>query len=72
MTAGSATIIVTAGQLAVGSDTLTATYTPDGGSSSTYTTANGTAPETVVQAIGSCATANPQPQSEPGVLRRCG
>jgi large repetitive protein len=65
LTAGSATVVVTAGQLAVGSDTLTATYTPDGGSSSTYTTANGTAPETVVQAIGSCATANPNPNPNP-------
>jgi sugar lactone lactonase YvrE len=65
LTAGSATILVPAGNLAVGNDSLTATYTPDGGSSSTYTSANGTAPETVVQAIGSCATANPNPNPNP-------
>ncbi len=65
LTSGSANIIVPAGQLAVGSDTLTATYTPDSGSSSTYTSATGTAPVTVVQAIGSCTTANPNPNPNP-------
>ena len=65
LTAGSANINVPAGQLAVGSDTLTATYTPDAGSSSTYNSATGTAPVTVVQAIGSCSTANPNPNPNP-------
>jgi hypothetical protein len=65
LTAGSATINIPAGQLAVGSDTLTATYTPDSGSSSTYNGATGTAQVTVVQAIGSCSTANPNPNPNP-------
>jgi hypothetical protein len=65
LTAGSATINIPAGSLAVGSDTLTATYTPDSGSSSTYNGATGTAPVTVVQAIGSCSTANPNPNPNP-------
>jgi hypothetical protein len=65
LTAGSATINIPAGSLAVGSDTLTATYTPDSGSSSTYNGATGTAPVTVVQAIGSCTTANPNPNPNP-------
>ena len=65
LTSGSANIIVPAGQLAVGSDTLTATYTPDSGSSSTYNSATGLAPVTVVVAIGSCTTANPNPNPNP-------
>ncbi|MGB6160288.1 MAG: hypothetical protein WBH45_18495, partial [Acidobacteriaceae bacterium] len=65
LTAGSATIVVPAGSLAVGNDSLAATYTPDGPGSSTYTGANGTAPVTLVQAIGSCATANPNPNPNP-------
>ncbi len=40
---GSASIIVTAGSLAVGSDTLTINYAPDANSSSIYTSASGTA-----------------------------
>jgi hypothetical protein len=47
---GSATINVTAGSLAVGSDTLTVSYAPDANSSATYSSATGTAPETVIQA----------------------
>ena len=65
LSAGSASINVPAGQLAVGSDTLTGTYTPDSGSSSTYNGATGTAPVTVVQAIGSCANPNPNPNPNP-------
>jgi hypothetical protein len=65
LSAGLANINIPAGKLAVGSDTLTATYTPDSGSSSTYTSATGTAPVTVVQAIGSCSTANPNPNPNP-------
>jgi hypothetical protein len=48
---GSATIIVPAGSLAVGNDTLTASYSPDSTSSSTYNSASGTTPAvTVTQA----------------------
>jgi hypothetical protein len=47
LSAGSATIVIPAGSLATGSDTLTVTYTPDAGSSSTYNSATGTAPVTV-------------------------
>ena len=65
LTAGSATINIPAGSLAVGSDTLTGTYTPDTGSSSTYNSASGLASVTVVQAIGSCSTANPNPNPNP-------
>ena len=65
LTSGSASITVPAGQLAVGGDTLTGTYTPDSGSSSTYNGATGTAPVTVTQAIGSCANPNPNPNPNP-------
>ena len=51
LSAGSATIVIPAGVLAVGTDALTATYTPDSGSSSIYTSATGTASVTVAQAI---------------------
>lgn len=44
---GSATINIPAGSLAAGSDTLTATYTPDSASSPAYKTAVGTAAVTV-------------------------
>jgi hypothetical protein len=42
LSGGGATITVPAGSLATGTDTLTATYTPDSGSSSTYNSATGT------------------------------
>jgi len=47
LSGGSATIDVPAGSLATGSDTLTATYTPDSNSTSLYSTASGTASLTV-------------------------
>lgn len=50
LTGGLVTINVPAGVLAVGSDTLTANYTPDLGSSAIYTSASGTASVTVTQA----------------------
>ncbi|MGC2299258.1 MAG: FG-GAP-like repeat-containing protein [Acidobacteriaceae bacterium] len=62
---GVASITVLAGQLAAGSDTLTATYTPDSSSAYIYNSATGTAPVTVAQAIGSCTTANPNPNPNP-------
>ncbi|MGB6905118.1 MAG: VCBS repeat-containing protein [Acidobacteriaceae bacterium] len=65
LSSGSANINVPAGQLAVGTDTLNANYTPDSGSSSTYNTAAGSAPVTVVQAIGTCSTSNPNPNPNP-------
>ncbi len=50
---GSATFAIPAGSLAVGADTLTASYTPDSSSSSTYTGATGSTPVIMVtQAIG--------------------
>jgi hypothetical protein len=61
LSAGAANITVPAGSLTIGNDTLTGTYTPDSGSSSTYTSATGTAPETVTQAC----TANPNPNPNP-------
>ena len=65
LSSGSATITIPAGSLAVGDDTLTATYIPDSNSSSTYNGATGTAPVTVSQAIGACSTANPNPNPNP-------
>jgi hypothetical protein len=50
LSGGSVTIQVAAGALALGSDTLTASYAPDAASNSTYTSATGTATETVIQA----------------------
>ena len=47
LTNGSRTIPVTPGLLAVGADTLTASYTPDTAGSSTYTSASGTGTVTV-------------------------
>jgi hypothetical protein len=47
LSAGSATIKIPAGSLAVGSDMLTATYTPDSSSSSVYTSASGSGSVTV-------------------------
>ena len=47
LSSGSATISVPAGSLAAGSDMLTAKYTPDSASSSTYISASGTASVTV-------------------------
>ena len=44
---GSATITVAAGALAVGLDTLTAMYTPDGASASVYNSTTGTSPLTI-------------------------
>jgi hypothetical protein len=43
LSGGSATITIPAGSLAPGNDTLSANYAPDANSSSTYTTASGTA-----------------------------
>jgi len=47
LASGSATILIPAGALAVGSITLTATYTPDAASTSIYTGATGQSPVTV-------------------------
>jgi hypothetical protein len=47
LSSGSATINVSAGSLATGSDTLTVTYNPDTASSPTYSSASGTASVTV-------------------------
>ncbi len=64
LSGGSATINVPAGSLAKGSDTLTATYTPDTASSSTYTNATGTNTETVTAAATApTVTVTPTPAS---------
>ncbi|MGA7339224.1 MAG: glycoside hydrolase family 44 protein [Terracidiphilus sp.] len=47
---GSASINIPAGSLTAGTDTLTATYTPDTGSSSTYLSAMGTGSVTITNA----------------------
>lgn len=51
LVSGSASITIPAGSLATGLDTLTANYTPDAGSSSTYNTASGTNTVTVTAAM---------------------
>ena len=48
---GAATVNVPAGSLAVGSDTLTASYTPDSAGSSAYNPASGTSPVVTVTAV---------------------
>lgn len=49
LSSGAATISIPAGQLAAGADTLTAAYTPDSSSSSTYNSASGSATVSVTQ-----------------------
>lgn len=66
LTSGSATITVPAGALAVGSDTLTATYTPDSGSSITYNTTTGTSSAVTVAPVTSSITVD-QSSSGPAV-----
>jgi hypothetical protein len=51
LTSGSAQIIVPAGTLPVGTDTLTATYTPDANSTSSYLSATDSVPVTVTTAV---------------------
>ena len=51
LSSGSATVTIPAGSLAVGSDTLTAKYTPDSSSSSAYNSASGSANVTVTQGL---------------------
>ncbi len=51
LASGKASIAISAGSLAAGSDTLTATYTPDSASSSTYNSASGTASVMVTPAL---------------------
>ena len=55
LTQGSSIISVAAGTLAVGTDTLTATYTPDTASTGIYNSATGTASVTVTAAGGAPA-----------------
>ena len=62
LSSGSAAITVPAGSLAIGSDTLTAKYTPDSASSPTYNSASGTASITVTQP-GSTPTMTVTPAS---------
>jgi hypothetical protein len=58
LSGGSASITVPAGSLAAGSDTLTATYTPDAASSSTYSIATGTGTVTVTSGATYVLTVN--------------
>jgi len=51
LSSGGATINISAGALAAGTDTLTAVYTPDAGSASIYGGATGSSPVTVSVAI---------------------
>jgi List-Bact-rpt repeat protein len=65
LSSGGATINIPAGSLATGSDTLTATYTPDAASSSIYLTSTGTS-ATVTVTLLSAITVN-QSSSGPAV-----
>ncbi len=59
---GTTTVKIAAGALAAGSDTLTATYTPDANSSSTYTSATGTSsPVTVTPPLVPAVLSSPAP-----------
>ena len=65
LSSGTVSFNIPPGTLSVGNDTLTATYTPDAGSSSTYSSATGSVPVTVVSSTFSCASANPNPNPNP-------
>jgi len=66
LSSGSATITIPAGSLAVGSDTLTAKYTPDAGSSTAYSSASGTASVTVTQSANKpTVTVTPEETTHP-------
>jgi len=58
LSSGSASISIPAGSLSKGTDTLTASYTPDSASSATYTSASGTASITVTAITGTAITVN--------------
>ena len=66
LSSGSATIDIPANSLAVGSDTLTGTYTPDSASSATYTTATGTSSPVTVTTATTQPTAITVDQSSSG------
>jgi subtilase family serine protease len=61
LSGGTATITIAAGALAVGSDTLTATYAPDSSSSVYYSTASGTNSVTVGAKVRSAVTVSASP-----------
>jgi titin len=64
LSAGSATINIPAGSLAKGTDTLTASYTPDAASSATYSSATGSNTVTVTSAATApTVTVTPSPAS---------
>lgn len=58
LSSGSATILIPAGSLSAGSDTLTAKYTPDSGSTLAYTSATGTATVMVNAVTGTAISIN--------------
>ena len=60
LSSGSATINIPAGTLATGSDTLTATYTPDAASSTVYATASGMSAAVTV-AMGAAVSVDQTP-----------
>jgi hypothetical protein len=63
LSSGGATISVSAGLLAVGSDTLTVTYTPDSSSSSTYNSATGSNSVAVTAAARTTPTVTVTPSA---------
>jgi RHS repeat-associated protein len=63
LSAGGATISIPAGSLAVGGETLTASYTPDSSSASTYNSASGTTSVTVTAPARTTPTVTVTPSS---------
>ncbi len=63
LSAGAATISIPAGSLASGSDTLTASYTPDASSSPTYNGSAGTSPAFIVGKATPAVTVTPSSTS---------
>jgi hypothetical protein len=61
LSGGSAAITIPAGALALGTDSLTATYTPDTASSSIFTSATGSAPVIVTAGAPTITWATPAP-----------
>ncbi len=60
---GSATLAISAGSLAIGSDTLTVTYTPDTASSANYSGATGSAPIAVTSPAKATPTVSVTPSA---------
>ncbi len=68
LSSGSASITIPAAILNYGANTLTATYTPDSASFSTYNAASGSTLVNVVYSALPCLSPNPNPNPDPAVF----